>query len=79
MQVDLIPHTGVIVYGEEYFFGGGIQHCPHHQFVASHMPPVELREMGTTELPKEFFLEFLEELGPRFNMSVVLALLTYQA
>ena len=28
---------------------------------------VEMREMGTTELPKEVFLEFLEELRPRFT------------
>jgi hypothetical protein len=24
-QFDLIPHTGVEVYGIEYFFGGGVQ------------------------------------------------------
>lgn len=24
-QIDAIPHTGVICYGLEYFFGGGIQ------------------------------------------------------
>jgi len=24
-QIDLIPHTGIVVYGNEYFYGGGIQ------------------------------------------------------
>ena len=32
-QFDLIPHTGVEVYGLEYFFGGGVQ---YRLIVASH-------------------------------------------
>ena len=34
MQVDYIPHTGITVYGREYFFGGGIQSLPPAQFAA---------------------------------------------
>jgi len=26
-QIDLIPHTGIVVFGKEYFFGGGPQIC----------------------------------------------------
>jgi hypothetical protein len=26
-QIDCIPHTGIVVYGHEYFYGGGIQVC----------------------------------------------------
>ena len=25
VQFDMIPHTGIEVYGVEYFFGGGVQ------------------------------------------------------
>lgn len=68
MDIDMIPHTGVVVYGQEYFFGGGIQSLPHEQFAASHMPPVQMLDMGETEVPKELFEEFLNEIRPRFTM-----------
>ena len=68
MRIDMIPHTGVIVFGKEYFFGGGIQALPHQQFVASHMPPCQMINMGTTEINKELFEEFLESVRPRFTM-----------
>jgi hypothetical protein len=67
MQIDMIPHTGVVVYGKEYFFGGGIQALPHAQFVASHMPPVKMIPMGNTEIPKATFEEFLQNIRPRFT------------
>lgn len=47
----MIPHTGVIVFGQEYFFGGGIQRSSHASFVASHgMPPVQLLTLGETQV-----------------------------
>ena len=29
-QIDGIWHTGIIIWGKEYFFGGGIQVCETH-------------------------------------------------
>merc|ERR1711957_72945 len=26
-QIDLVPHTGIVVFGKEYFFGSGPQIC----------------------------------------------------
>jgi|AntAceMinimDraft_5_1070358.scaffolds.fasta_scaffold165201_1 hypothetical protein len=47
----MIPHTGVVVFGQEYFFGGGIQRSSHAAFVASHgLPPVQLLSLGTTRV-----------------------------
>lgn len=61
-----IRHTGVGVYGKEYFFGGGIQCVP-----AGRTPfgtPVQVTELGYTQIPKEIFEEYLRELGPRYTM-----------
>lgn len=47
-----IWHTGLIVYGKEYFFGGGLQSMPHNQFVQMHggVGPTEYIELGSTDL-----------------------------
>merc|ERR1719230_2331956 len=45
----MIPHTGVVVFGQEYFFGGGIQALPPQQVVATFgMAPVQRQSLGTT-------------------------------
>ena len=30
-QVDIIPHTGVVIFGKEWFFGGGVCVTPAGQ------------------------------------------------
>lgn len=47
-----IWHTGLIVYGKEYFFGGGLQSMPHEVFVQMHggERPKEYIELGFTDL-----------------------------
>lgn len=52
-----IWHTGIIVYGKEYFFGGGLQSMKHDVFVAMHggMAPNEVIELGATDLPEVFY------------------------
>lgn len=49
-----IWHTGIIVYGKEYFFGGGLQSMPHEQFVQMHggVGPTEYIELGSTDIPQ---------------------------
>lgn len=63
--IDGIWHTGVVVYGNEYFFGGGIQHAP-----AGKTPygiPVQVVDLGITHVPKDVFEEYLQEISPRFT------------
>ena len=43
-QVDMIPHTGVVVHGKEYFFGGGI--CSTAPGQSMPMPPCEVRALN---------------------------------
>lgn len=51
-QIEGIWHTGIVVYGREYFFGGGIQNLPHTTFVASYgIQPTRMIELGSTVAP----------------------------
>lgn len=58
-------HTGVVVYGNEYFFGGGIQSTP-----AGSTPygrPVRVVDLGVTHVPREVFEDYLRDIAPRFT------------
>lgn len=59
-QIDGIWHTSVVVYGREYFFGQGIMSCPPGQ--SMHGTPLERVDMGTTMLPREVVMEYIETL-----------------
>lgn len=58
-------HTGVVVYGKEYYFGGGIQHSPTGQ--TQYGKPCKVVDLGVTHVPMEMFEEFLEEISPRYT------------
>ena len=63
-QVDGIWHTGIVVYGQEYYYGGGI--CSGTPAGTPYGRPVQTIPIGTTEIPQEVFLEYLNEIAPRF-------------
>lgn len=68
MEIEAIYHTGLVVYGKEHFFGGGIVSVPHEEFLASyHMQPFQTLELGETEVSEVLFDEFLQEVSPRFT------------
>lgn len=63
--IEAIWHTGVVVYGNEYFFGGGIQSTP-----AGSTPygrPLRVVELGVTHLPREVFEDYLRAIAPRYT------------
>ncbi|ESO85849.1 hypothetical protein LOTGIDRAFT_87444, partial [Lottia gigantea] len=62
-QIDGVWHTGTVVYGEEYYFGGtgGIESCPPCGTILGE--PDTIIDMGTTQIPKEMFLEYLSQLA----------------
>ncbi|KAL6953546.1 hypothetical protein U1Q18_033846 [Sarracenia purpurea var. burkii] len=63
--IEGIWHTGVVVYGNEYYFGGGIQHFP-----AGTTPygiPIRVVDLGVTHVPKDLFEIYLQEIGPRYS------------
>ncbi|KAI3365537.1 hypothetical protein L3Q82_010611 [Scortum barcoo] len=55
-------HTGIVVYGKEFFFGGaGISSCLPGGTVLQ--VPDSIVDLGSTEVPVEIFMEYLSSLG----------------
>ncbi|CAN6299115.1 unnamed protein product [Urochloa humidicola] len=63
--IEGIWHTGVVVYGREYYFGGGIQQDQPGQ--TPYGTPVRVEDLGVTHVPREVFQDFLREIGPRYT------------
>lgn len=67
LGVDLegIWHTGVVVFGTEYFFGGGIQRALPGQTVAGRQ--VKVIDMGTTSKTRSEFETFLALIAHKYT------------
>ncbi|XP_055813014.1 uncharacterized protein LOC129882651 isoform X2 [Solanum dulcamara] len=63
--IEGIWHTGVVVYGHEYYFGGGIQHAPAG--TTPYGTPVQVVDLGVTHVPKDVFEMYLQEISPRYT------------
>lgn len=63
--IEGIWHTGVSVYGNEYYFGGGIQHAPAGS--TPYGTPIRVVELGETHVPKDVFEAYLQEISPRYT------------
>lgn len=66
-QIDGIWHTGIVVYGQEYYFGGGICAGPPKQTPFGF--PTKIESIGETQIPKEIFLDFLHALSSKFTLN----------
>ena len=65
-QIEGVWHTGIIAFGEEWYFGGGIQRgAPGFTHFGR---PLQVLDLGETHLPREVFEEFLVDIAPRFTM-----------
>ncbi|OAY70371.1 Desumoylating isopeptidase 1, partial [Ananas comosus] len=63
--IEAIWHTGVVVYGNEYYFGGGIQHAPAGS--TPYGSPIRVIELGITQVPQEVFEDFLQDISSRYT------------
>ncbi|KAI3749621.1 hypothetical protein L2E82_20235 [Cichorium intybus] len=63
--IEAIWHTGVVVYGTEYFFGAGIQQMPAG--TAPYGTPLRVLDLGVTHVPKDVFEMYLDEISPRYT------------
>ncbi|KAJ3225124.1 hypothetical protein HK099_007329 [Clydaea vesicula] len=61
MQINGIWHTSVVCFGKEVFFGQGIQQCPPGR--SGHGQPIEIIDMGETELTTDVYNDFLNEIN----------------
>jgi hypothetical protein len=58
-------HTGVIIYGVEYFYGGGISFSPPGQSVAGQ--PTQIIPLGKTRASQAAFHAFLRSVSHRYT------------
>ena len=65
-QIEGIWHTGIVVFGQEYFYGGGI--CIERPSGTPYGTPVQKVNMGTTNRTPEEFNQFLKSVSHRFTM-----------
>ena len=65
-QVDGIWHTSVVIFGREYYFGGGI--CSDIPLNTPYGTPVERIPMGTSSRTQSDFTRFLQCVSHRFTM-----------
>ena len=65
-QIDGVWHTSVVVYGQEYFYGGGI--CVMPIKTTPYGTPVQELNLGSTTKSSQEFLDFLSAINSRFTM-----------
>ncbi|KAK7338919.1 hypothetical protein VNO77_19553 [Canavalia gladiata] len=63
--IEGIWHTGIVVYGNEYYFGGGIQH--DRAGSTPYGTPLRVVELGVTHVPKDVFEMYLQDISPRYT------------
>ncbi|XP_031503418.1 uncharacterized protein LOC116266375 [Nymphaea colorata] len=63
--IEAIWHTGVVVYGTEYYFGGGIQR--DRAGTTPYGTPMKVIDLGVTHVPKDLFEQYLEDISPRYT------------
>ena len=64
-QIDGIWHTSVVLYGREYYFGGGI--CVDVPLTTPYGTPVEKINLGRTTKSQVEFERFLRSISSRFT------------
>ncbi|XP_051118801.1 uncharacterized protein LOC127243011 [Andrographis paniculata] len=64
-SIEGIWHTGVVVYGQEYYFGGGIQSTAAG--TTPYGTPLRTVDLGVTHVPKDVFEIYLQEIEPRYT------------
>jgi hypothetical protein len=66
-SIDLIPHTGIVCFGTEYYFGGGIAaDQPHH---TPYGAPIDIVFLGATTKTRDDLLTFLASISSQFTAS----------
>jgi desumoylating isopeptidase 1 len=70
VQIDAIYHTSIVVGGLEYVYDGGIKTV--HPASTHLGQPMEIIELGTTGLPLDVIMEYLDSMKEIFTPEVCL-------
>ena len=62
--VEGIWHTAVVIYGKEYFYGGGIQNASPGR--TGYGKPVKILDYGYTFISQKYFHDYLNSINYRF-------------
>ncbi|KAK3078344.1 hypothetical protein LTS18_007758 [Coniosporium uncinatum] len=65
-HIDAVYHTAIVFDNIEYFFGAGVQTC--YPGTTHHGRPMEILDLGRTELSMEVILGYLESLKQVYTM-----------
>ena len=65
--IEAVYHTGVVVYGKEYWFGHGLQCAPATLTQTQFGAPMRVEKLGETEVDEETWESFMREVAPRFT------------
>ncbi|KAF1345817.1 PPPDE putative peptidase domain-containing protein [Delphinella strobiligena] len=65
IQIDAVYHTSIVLGGIEYFYGAGVQTCFPGQ--THHGQPMEIINLGKTELPMDVVLTYLESSKEQYT------------
>lgn len=74
IHIDAVYHTSLVFGSIEYFFGAGVQMS--YPGSTHHGRPMEIIPLGTTSLPIEIILEYLESLKAIYTSEVRLSMLS---
>ncbi len=67
-RIDGIWHTGIVVFGKEYYFGGGIQVAPWGQFAQMNgLPASQVLDMGNTTKTQVEFETYLRSISSQYT------------
>ncbi len=68
--IDVIPHTGILVFGKEYYFGGNGIECsdPNHFRSTRGMFPIQIQNVGRTRISQSEFEAWCRRHGTRGGM-----------
>lgn len=64
-HIDGVWHTGVVVFGREYYFGSGIN--VGRPGATPFGEPLQVLAIGETEVPVDVFEDFLREIADRYT------------
>jgi hypothetical protein len=77
VQIDAIYHTSIVMGGVEYVYDGGIKTVHPGSTHLGH--PMQVLELGTTGLPMDIILEYLDSMREIYTAEVCIEIRVLQA